>query len=846
MSWLWGTKKDDSMEEDLADEGIQSEEEIHTDSSDESEPEDHSVDGKVTTEETVDDYDGESSDESAYDNSSDEDDEGDYDEDDDEDDDSLVVNLIESMTSDDDTVDENLEEADLLTSDDEEDDETVARVEGGTQENRKTDKVDENETSHPPVDDTDDDDDDGDDDDDDKNGDPVTSFWEKQSLLVLAAEHDRVDILKKLLKEENEEKDSLLNTGIPPLHLAITFGSVNTAQSLLRMGSDPSVRPNVDVVLEERRSQPKDSKVDIANIRRFDNVTAWELAFGNALYDEKSMSNKSSGSWSMFGSTMSGESEGMNEAAPTAKSTNGAQTIVKPVDMAPSKREGIRHAFTAEALRSVGGDEAHRLKQLLDSGMPSDIDIGGKDLYGWAVDMGSLKCEELLRPDESPDQDGGSTNASPGGDDAPSDLSSSFVVHRPDVQETIPQLKNRLDELESLSSALSTCLDNLAEEVSVCHGLLLMGGGASALASHVRSLRDLKEQKLYEMENARLECQDAERELADLVHSSGDIGKEIDHIANFNFLNYGVEKNAGVHTSHIKLQQNENDSDGDGDGAIDDPSINKEAEAEAEKLNIKAQIAAIENKIRKLRASITDLSEENTRDLAEVQRRGLEGGINLVRGLREELRDFDFYLSEARSMKAVCKSKISMIIAHVSKKNINNTEGSLDKVPVARRGTTNHSVGYDVRNDATIANDATIGSKSMDYSTDEDDDEIEEAVLVESPSKIDALQKEESSKETAFDSPKMQTPIQVSEEKRSQESTVNNVDSSTVDGKSASQRISSGESREITVIHPGNKGLFTVDLWEVILRIIGFESAANRRSLENKAHHGSSTTVMII
>merc|ERR1712176_1004718 len=76
--------------------------------------------------------------------------------------------------------------------------------------------------------------------------------------------------------------------------------------------------------------------------------------------------------------------------------------------------------------------------------------------------------------------------------------SSSFVVHRPDSEETIPQLKNRLDELDSLSMALSTCLDNLAEEVSVCHGLLLMGGGASALASHVRSLRALKAQKFSE------------------------------------------------------------------------------------------------------------------------------------------------------------------------------------------------------------------------------------------------------------------------------------------------------------------------------------------------------------
>ena len=53
------------------------------------------------------------------------------------------------------------------------------------------------------------------------------------------------------------------------------------------MGADPSVRPNIDEVLEDRRNQPEDSKVDIPNIRRFEMITAWELAFGNAAYEEK-------------------------------------------------------------------------------------------------------------------------------------------------------------------------------------------------------------------------------------------------------------------------------------------------------------------------------------------------------------------------------------------------------------------------------------------------------------------------------------------------------------------------------------------------------------------------------
>ena len=61
------------------------------------------------------------------------------------------------------------------------------------------------------------------------------------------------------------------------------------------------------------------------------------------------------------------------------------------------------------------------------------------------------------------------------------------------------------------------------------------------------------------------------------------------------------------------------------------------------------------------------MSEESTRDLEEVERRGLTGGINLVRGLREELRDWDFQLNEAIRMKDTCRAKISLIHSRMPK-----------------------------------------------------------------------------------------------------------------------------------------------------------------------------------
>ena len=594
MSWLWGKKETAEVEEKLIEEGEETlDETLEDDVGDSNDVGNHhsggtnESDDKRTKEDVAYSDDEESSDDSSVENVSYDDD------DDDDDDDSLVVNLLNNMSTDDDTSDDDISLIEAL-SESEDDDEDEADVLSAQSSNRggidntKSEPSNEAEQNMPTTKNKDHSSNDQQTSVDDDDDDPVASFWEKQSLLVLAAEHDRVDILKALIKDENEEKDALLNSGIPPLHLAISFGSVNTAQSLLRMGADPSVRPNIDDVLEERKSQPKDSKVDIPNIRRFEMITAWELAFGNALYEEKAKSKKNSTPWTLFGATA-------NEGANTSTATKNQ--IIKPVDMAPSKREGIRHAFTAEALRSVGSDEVDRLRQLVHSGMPANIDIGGKDLYGWAVEMGALQCEEFLRPVEAAKYDEKANN---GGENRTASLetdeeikeASSFVVHRPDAEETIPQLKNRLDELDSLAMALSVCLDNLAEEVSVCHGLLLMGGGASALASHVRSLRDLKAQKSYDMELTQLDCLDAERELTDLVHSTGDIGKEISKMANSNFLSGGFYHKVMLPSNKNNRQlstepgETENNSD-----------LLGEQEAKEEQLIIKAQVAASENKV---------------------------------------------------------------------------------------------------------------------------------------------------------------------------------------------------------------------------------------------------------
>ena len=47
-----------------------------------------------------------------------------------------------------------------------------------------------------------------------------------------------------------------------------------------------------------------------------------------------------------------------------------------------------------------------------------------------------------------------------------------------------------------------------------------------------------------------------------------------------------------------------------------------------------------------------------------------------------------------------------------------------------------------------------------------------------------------------------------------------------------SDRISSGDSQAIVVRPAGNRGFFPLDLWQVLLRIVGFNHAAARRAVQ--------------
>jgi hypothetical protein len=587
----------------------------------------------------------------------------------------------------------------------------------------------------------------------------TTSLAEKQSLLVLAAEHDRVDILQALLNEavvvvvpaaasknaemandannnsnsrtpQEEQRHVLLHGGIPPLHIAIKHSSINATNCLLRMGADPSIRPNVQALSASSSPNPTVFPKDL------DGVSAWELAFGT--------------------------------------------TRQRPVTMPPSKREGIRHAFLAEALRCIGSDEAHRLQQLLDAGMPVDIEMGGKTLYDWAVDMQGVQCQKALRPQQQQSESSTTHNDANGGLDK---TKTTAVLDRPTGKETFAQLVNRFDELENLARALSTCLDNLAEEVSVCHGLLLMGGGATALASHVRSLKALQERKLEELTRLEETLENSQDELAYWVRECG--GPEGEEIA-------AQITPADMHLlvrRQSLLQSKEQTNDNQDPSA---PAVSAEEKEASRIRQLQAQIAASESKVRKLRVSIADLSEENTRDLKEVEKRGLTGGIHLVRGLRDEIREVEFAIAEVKSAEAGCRAKISMIQTKVQQKQSKNSNS---KTPSSSSPT-----GQTKANAVNGTNPAFASSVGN-----MDDALVNDSSGLSSNEKAAVVVAEEAGDSGQHSSKPM----------------------------THSQRMATGQSTAIAIrtnVVSGRGGYFTIGLWQIIMRIIGIGGAASSSS----------------
>jgi hypothetical protein len=590
---------------------------------------------------------------------------------------------------------------------------------------------------------------------------PSTTLTEKRSLLALAAEHDRVDIIKTILQLTHpdgaaKQTDSaqliqlLLNNKIignglftqdhieevflPPLHIAIASSSTNAASCLLRMGADPSIKPKIpsewDGPVWNDESKRKD---DLTSYwRKLNGLTAWEVGFGpNAKEnsegrdDEDTLQNEKKGSWFWSPSKSS--------------SVNSKKGPL--FDIAPSKLEGIKHAFTAEALRAIGSDEVNRLRELLGSGLDSPqkqngqygggdrgVEIGGKDLFGWCIEMNAERCSEMLREKYSLNAakttDVAKNETSPKADTnteegvQPSIMSEQYqdstetIVDEEVNEANMYHLEIKLEENRVLAGSLSLVLDNLAEEVSLTQGLLYQQGDDtnSTLISQVRTLKESRG--------------DIEAEISEWE------GRLADRIVELRMVLHWWEREGGAQSDFAEIFDS-----GNGLNQISSPmptpskpkTPNDSQTLKSKIMEMTAQVTLSESKVSKLRSSIADLAEENTRNLIEVTKKGLGGAVSLARKLKEEVKEREHILQNLKQREAACRTRVCMIRTEL--------ESLSTEAPISRMDETNTDSNNNERDSSEVEeNDQeaeTVDTINTTDAANVDENEVDETEVIE-------------------------------------------------------------------------------------------------------------------
>ena len=594
---------------------------------------------------------------------------------------------------------------------------------------------------------------------------PVTSLHEKKSLLALAAQHDRVDIIKTILQSTshqqqgtdssfNNSNDSyqliqlLLNNKIvgidnrftqddmddvflPPLHIAVASSSTNAASCLLRMGSDPSIRTIIPDEWEgptwddPSDSSPKKKKDElIQHWKKLNGLSAWEVAFG---VSSSTSNRKVQATNSTNESSNNGKNKNDEKRSSWFGGWSSSSTITKTAsfDIAPSKLEGIKHAFTAEALRAIGSDEVHRLRELIQSGLDSPsspknnnngqddsrgssstrgVEIGGKDLLSWCIEMNAEKCSTMLKEIYAESSNSTKDESKKKNEEEQVDKQKqvdnnknrtkqtkqefiAVVDNREVSEEHLLALKIKLEENKVLAGSLSLVLDNLAEEVSLTQGLLYQQGGDSSNTALISQVRSLKESRGdIEMDISEWEGRLADRivELRMVIswwkHKGG---SENDFIEIFD--NGGNRSISDALASEMTIAPPTNSNE-----VHDHQSLRNKI------MEMKAQVSLIEGKVKKLRSSIADLAEENSRNLIEVTKMGLGGAVNLARTLKEEVKEREHILQNLKQREAACRTRICMIRSQLEKAAAeapiaNNVDSESNEVEMERVNTASES-----------------------------------------------------------------------------------------------------------------------------------------------------------
>jgi hypothetical protein len=757
----------------------------------------------------------------------------------------------------------------------------------------------------------------------------ATNMQDLHSLFILAIEADRVDILQELIQstttsmtmqshddhndentttkyKQKQRRDLLINpiimlptsthaevtsstdkpttgnqeqqqqqpyccTTIPPLHIAIHFGSMNAINYLLRIGANPALRPNIARMMQLQREQAegvgstatKDNggndetvtmqlssstvfMLDVPHIQQYDHLTAWEVAFGRthtgsdehssttetSEHTNKKKASTNSSTWSsLFGNSSSSIHQDPNNNNNKNRPTSNRIT--------PSKRESIRHAFMAEAIRCISNDDVDRLQQLVAAGMPlenkdDDDQDPTSSLWKWCTDFHATQCTELLQT-YYPPKDNGTSNPSSNGDisssndlnqqqsDPPSQQQQQQHAARKtpvdsDEPATLQSLQNRYDELDALCRSLSLCLDNIAEEVSVGAGLLLnSGNGAQALASHVRTVKHQRQLLLDEYERNNDAYQNSIDELIYYIQQyknlqrygskGGGNSNHHDHsIVDIHTINQWWSENISKNYGNIEnipvetLPASQTTSAHIGHNAEEE-----EDEQQKQRQQLITQIMMCEDKIRMLRTAMADLGDENTRNIQEITSRGLMSGIDYIRTLRNEIRDVEYHIYELKQWDVDCRTKIRTLQMRMNQAN-GGSGGSTN----GNHNTSNPTTGMLPSNGNRSNNDVAPLVPESKYTD----------LLVTSAASTSTgvLVKDDNACHNTENLATSTTTMSSS----SSAAIVHNSKEVVLD----SERIQQGQSTAL-VLHGRTRGFLSLNLWQILLRIIGISSQRN-------------------
>jgi hypothetical protein len=202
-----------------------------------------------------------------------------------------------------------------------------------------------------------------------------------------------------------------------------------------------------------------------------------------------------------------------------------------------------------------------------------------------------------------------------------------------------------ISENLNLIPHLTTCRDDLASETTLCQSLLrdisATGGGALSSHSLLDLVRALKEQRA-QAEEALAAWSAAWEEREDELNF---FWEEV--------LDDNLREELGAVFDQDEVQNH-------------DPSVRKDGGTWEE---LARHFLEVDNQVKALRESIANLADESAKAAAEIDRRGMSGALSLTRTLREEVKEIEKNLTEARMGEGACRRKIEIIQQRIGRAN---------------------------------------------------------------------------------------------------------------------------------------------------------------------------------